>query len=188
MTLPPARHVVIVGLMGAGKSTVGRRVASLLQRAFVDADLALEEITDRTIADIFATEGESAFRAIEADVLEELLEHHEPTVIAAGGGVVLREDSRARLEHPNVTTVWLDASPAFLASRIAPRSHRPLLDGADTPAEVLERLHAERAPLYAQVADAVIPVEPFHRDDEGSKGELAEQIAALVVAREEQVA
>ena len=104
--------------MGSGKTTVGRRVAELLGRDFIDADSALEEITDRTIAEIFDTDGEAAFRAIEADVLEELLEHHEPTVVAAGGGVVLREDSRERLKRPLVTTVWLDASPAFLASRV----------------------------------------------------------------------
>ena len=96
-----ARHVVLVGLMGSGKTTVGRRLAARLERAFVDADEALEEIADRTIAEVFAEDGERGFRAIEADVLEELLEHHEPTVIASGGGVVLSGEnldlSRARI-------------------------------------------------------------------------------------------
>src|SRR3546814_4649579 len=80
---------------------------------------------------------------MEADVLAELLEHHEPTVIAAGGGVVLHPDSRERLCRPGVTAVWLDASPAFLASRVAPKPHRPLLQGDQSPREVLERLRSE---------------------------------------------
>ena len=88
-------HVVLVGLMGSGKTTVGRRLAARLGRDFIDADDALAEITDRTIAEIFATDGEDAFRAIEADVLEELLEHHQPTVIASGGGVVLATEQPA---------------------------------------------------------------------------------------------
>ena len=85
-----ARHVVLVGLMGSGKTTVGRRLASRLDRHFVDADAALEEIADRSVAEIFEQDGEAAFRALEADTFEELLEHHEPCVIASGGGLVLR--------------------------------------------------------------------------------------------------
>ena len=85
-----ARHVVLVGLMGSGKTTVGRRLASRLDRHFVDADAAIEEITDRTIAEIFEDDGEQGFRDLEADTFEELLEHHEPCVIAAGGGLDLR--------------------------------------------------------------------------------------------------
>lgn len=185
----PARHVVLVGLMGSGKTTVGRRMAGLLGRDFVDADAALEEIVDRTIADIFTTDGEAAFRAIEADVLEELLEHHESTVIAAGGGVVLREESRARLQRPSVTTVWLDASPAFLASRVTRKPHRPLLHGEDSPRDVLDRLHQERAPLYAEVADITVVVEPFHRrEGDDSKAAMAQRIAQLVSAHEAEVA
>lgn len=186
MTLPPARHVVLVGLMGSGKSTVGRRLASRMGRDFVDADAALEEITDRRIAEIFENDGEDAFRAIEADVLEELLEHHEPTVIAAGGGVVLHPDSRDRLRRPEVTTVWLDASPAFLASRIRRKPHRPLL-GQEAPRDVLERLHAQRASLYAEVSDVTVDVEPFHRDEESTKRALAERIAELIAAHEAEV-
>ncbi|MEO7428353.1 MAG: shikimate kinase [Acidimicrobiales bacterium] len=177
------RHVVLVGLMGTGKTTVGRRLAARLERDFIDADDALAEITDRTIAEIFATDGEDAFRAIEADVLEEVLEHHRPAVIASGGGVVLREDSRQRLRGPAVTVVWLTASPAFLASRIEGKPHRPLL--AQEPAiDVLTRLHAERTSLYTEVADIVVDVEPFHRSEEKPKKALAARIAELVVAHE----
>jgi shikimate kinase len=179
-----ARHVALVGLMGSGKTTVGRRLAARLDRGFVDADAALVDIADRSIAEIFATDGEEAFRAIEADVLEELLEHHEPTVIATGGGVVLRPESRRRLQAPEVTVVWLDAVPAFLASRVEGRSHRPLLAGDEPARDVLTRLHAERAPLYAEVADLTIDVQPFHRDDDEPRTALAARIAELVVARE----
>jgi len=178
------RHVVLVGLMGSGKTTVGRRLASHLGRTFVDADAALEEITDRTIAEVFAEDGERGFRAIEADVLEELLEHHEPTVIASGGGVVLSGENRRRLQQPNVTTVWLDASPAFLASRVETKAHRPLLAGGDSPRQVLERLHAEREHLYREVADIVVDVEPFHHGEEKPKRALAARIAELVLAHE----
>lgn len=172
--------MVLVGLMGSGKTTVGKRLAARLERDFVDADAALEEITDRTIPEIFASDGERGFRAIESDVLEELLEHHEPTVIASGGGVVLSGENRHRLRQPWVTVVWLDAGPAFLASRVEAKPHRPLLAGDESAREVLTRLHAERAPLYAEVADLVVEVEPFHRDEEKPKRALAERIAELV--------
>ena len=177
-------HVVLVGLMGSGKSTVGRRLAARLEREFIDADDALVEIADRSIADIFATDGESGFRAIEADVLEELLEHHTPAIIASGGGVVLREENRARLRSPGVTTVWLTARPAFLASRTSPKPHRPLLSGDEDPREVLARLDAERGPLYREVADITIDVEPFHLEDDKPKSVLADRLAELIVAHE----
>lgn len=178
------RHVVLVGLMGSGKTTVGRRLAKRLDRGFVDADDALEEIADRTIAEIFAADGERGFRAIEADVLEELLEHHEATVIASGGGVVLSGENRRRLAQPNVTVVWLDGSPAFLASRVEAKAHRPLLVGAESHRDVLARLHAEREALYREVADIRVDVEPFHHSEEKPKRALAEQIADLVRAHE----
>ncbi|MGH9085442.1 MAG: shikimate kinase [Acidimicrobiales bacterium] len=181
--MPVTRHVVLVGLMGSGKTTVGRRLAARLGREFIDADRALEEITDRTIADIFETDGEAAFRDIEADVLEELLEHHAPAVVASGGGVVLHPDSRIRLRGADVTVVWLDAGPAFLASRVEGKAHRPLLAGEEPAREVLARLHAERAPLYAEVADLTVDVEPFHQEDK-ARSALADRVADLVVAYE----
>jgi shikimate kinase len=182
-----ARHVVLVGLMGSGKTTIGRRVASRLDRHFVDADAALEEIADRTIADIFESDGERAFRDLEADTFEELLEHHEPCVIASGGGLVLRSDNRTRMRRRDITVVFLEASPAFLASRVAGKPHRPLLHGTDSALDVLTRLHAERAPLYAEVADLTVDIEPFHAAEEKPKRALAESIADLVLAHETQV-
>lgn len=177
-------HVVLVGLMGSGKTTVGRRVAAQLDRDFIDADDAFVEIVDRTIAEVFQTDGEEGFRSIEADVLEDLLEHHRPAVIASGGGVVLREDNRTRLRDPRVTVVWLDASPAFLASRVKRKGHRPLLAGDEPALDVLTRLHAERAPLYAEVADLTVDIEPLRRDEESPKAAVAQRVAELLRARE----
>ncbi len=181
------RHVVLVGLMGSGKTTVGRRLAARLDRHFVDADAALEEIADRSIAEIFEQDGEVGFRDLESDTFEELLEHHEPCVIASGGGLVLRTDNRARLRRPDVTVVFLDAGPAFLASRVAGKTHRPLITDAESAREILTGLHAERAPLYAEVADITVAIEPFHAGEEKPKHALAACIAELVTAHETQV-
>jgi shikimate kinase len=180
-------HIVLVGLMGSGKTTVGKRLAARLDRHFVDADAALEEIADRTIAEIFEQDGVDRFRDLEADTFEELLEHHEPCVIASGGGLVLRSDNRARLRRRDLTVVFLDAGPAFLASRVEGKTHRPLLQGPEPARVVLDRLHAERAPLYAEVADIIVAVEPFHAQEEKPKRALAEHIAELVLAHEAQV-
>lgn len=174
--------VVLVGLMGSGKTTVGRRLAARMDRPFVDADEALEARAGRSIAEIFETDGEEAFRDLEAEVLAWLVAAPQPGVIASGGGVVLRPENRAILANDDVTVVWLDASPAFLASRVERKAHRPLLAGEASPLEVLERLHAERAPLYAEVADHVIGVEPFHEGEDKPKRALAERIADLLGA------
>lgn len=179
-----AGHVVLVGLMGTGKSTVGRRIAARLERGFVDADEALVDRAGRSIAEIFADDGEDVFRNLEADVLQSLLAEERPAIIASGGGVVLREESRQRLQQPGVTTVWLTASPEFLASRVSPKPHRPLLSTDEPTLDVLARLHAERGPLYEEVADLTVDVQPFHRDDAGPRTALADRIIDLVVAHE----
>jgi shikimate kinase len=176
--------VVLVGLMGSGKTTVGRRLASRLERPFIDADEAAEATTGRTIAELFEVRGEDGFRDVETDVLCTVLAGPEPVVVAAGGGVVLRPANRARLKADDVTVVFLDASPAFLASRIERKAHRPLLAGDASPREVLERLHGERAELYTEVADVVVSVEPFHEGEEKPKQALAARIADLLAERE----
>lgn len=181
-------HVVLVGLMGSGKTTAGRRAAARLEREFIDADRALEEIADRTIPEIFDTDGEAGFRAIETDVLEELLEHHQPTVIATGGGVVLAEANRRILRDPSITVVWLDASPAFLASRVEGKPGRPLLAGDEPAAAVLGRLHAERAPLYAEVADITVDIQPPARGGDHPKETVADRVVELVLAHEARLA
>lgn len=171
-------HVVLVGLMGTGKTTVGRRLARALHRPFVDADEHAEETRGRSIADIFATDGEAAFRSLEASVLTALLARSEPTVVAAGGGVVVTAANRERLLDPNVTVVWLRASPKFLASRALAKPHRPLLQG--DASIVLHRLHDEREPLYAEVADITVDVEELRRGREKPKQAIAEHVAVAV--------
>lgn len=164
--------------MGSGKTTVGRRVAKRLGRPFVDADTAIEDHAGRSVREVFATDGEAGFRKLEAEVLEELLSAAEPSVIAAGGGVVVTDTNRTRLQRADVFVVWLRASAAFLASRAKPKEHRPLLD--DDPEATLIRLADERDGWYAEVADAVVEVEPAHRDEDKPKAHLADLIVELL--------
>jgi shikimate kinase len=172
------RHVVLVGPMGVGKTTVGRRLARELQRPFADADEQLELRAGRTIPVIFRRDGEQAFRRLESEVLDDLLGRPDPLVVAAGGGVVVSPENRALLGR-RAFVVWLRASPGFLAARADP-AHRPLLAGDPDPAATLRRLVATRAPLYAEVADATVDVEPFHAADDKPKRALAHHIAQLM--------
>ena len=173
---------MLVGLSGSGKSSVGRRVAALLQRPFRDADDEIEERTGRTVREIFATDGEPAFREIEADVMADLLAFSEPSVIAAGGGAVVTESTRKLLTQPDVFVVWLTATPEFLASRTSKKAHRPLLD--DDAAGSLVRLLDERAGWYEEVADVMFDVQPAHRaaPKPEAKDNIAKAIAAMVTA------
>lgn len=168
-------HVALVGLMGSGKTSVGRRLAKLLDRPFVDCDEGFIARYGRTIAEVFAEDGEDAFRTMESKLLEELLAVRSPLVLATGGGVVVREENRRRLRQDDVKVVLLHAEPAFLAARAKAKAHRPLLAG-DDPAAVLARLHAERIGWYLEVADDVVAVEPFHNEG-GPKDAMAEYLA-----------
>lgn len=174
------RHVVLVGLPGVGKSTVGRRLAKELERPFADVDEQVELAAGATIPAIFRDRGEAGFRRLEAGVVADLLGRPHPLVIAAGGGVVTVDANRARLAGAYV--IWLRASPAFLAGRTDP-THRPLLAG--NARVTLGRLAAERAPLYAAVADMAVEVEGFHAADEKPKRALARHIAGLLAAAAE---
>ena len=175
-------HVVLVGMMGSGKTTVGRRAAKLLGRPFVDADEAFIPRYGRTVAEVFAADGEAGFRRLEAELLAEVLEVSTPLVVACGGGVVTTEDNRRRLCQPDVYVVWLRAEPAFLASRTQQKADRPLLSG--DPRAVLERLSIEREPWYAEVADAALDVGAFHEWGSQPKRAMAEKVAELVRAKE----
>jgi shikimate kinase len=170
-------HVVLVGLMGTGKSTVGQLLADRWGWPLVDSDAQVEARTGRTVREIFETDGEPAFRRLEAEALAAALEGAAPSVIAAAGGVVLDPANRARLRASG-TVVWLTGDPDVLAARAtAPGGdHRPLLEG--DPDETMRRLAAERAPLYAEVADHTVAV------DTRSAAEVADAIAALVDAPE----
>ena len=172
--------MVLVGLMGSGKTTVGKKVAKVLGAPFVDADVELEARTGRMVADWF-TDGEDAFRAAEADLLADVLAGPTPTVVGAGGGVVVRKANRRRLREADVCVVYLHGEPGFLASRAKAKPHRPLLADAD-PAEVLGRLYDERDGWYRDVADAVVEVRPAHEAGEKPKWRLAEQVVEALQA------
>ncbi len=151
------QHLVLVGMMAVGKTTVARALAEQLGRPLFDSDAMIEQRTGRTVREIFADDGEPAFRVLETEVLNVALANDEPAVIAAAGGVVLSADNRKALNTANVRVVWLCADPATLAERIHAGNHRPLLDG--DPAGTLERMLGEREALYREVADAIVVVD-----------------------------
>jgi 5-deoxy-5-amino-3-dehydroquinate synthase len=166
------RHIVLIGMMGAGKTTVGHLLAERLGRRLVDSDELIEARTGRTVREIWEAEGEPAYRLLESAAFTEALDADEPLVVAAAGGVLLREDNREALRRSGALVVWLRAEPGVLAERAARGEHRPLLDG--DPAGAMRRLLAEREPLYRAAADTVVDV------DGRSPGEAVELITALV--------
>jgi shikimate kinase len=148
-----SRSVVLVGMMGAGKSTIGRRLAARLRLSFVDADAEIEAAhAGMTIPEIFATHGQPYFRNGEARVIARLLDNG-PSVLATGGGAFMREDTRNRIRDKAVS-IWLRADADIILRRVKRRADRPLLQTAD-PAATIGRLIEERHPVYQQ-ADLTI--------------------------------
>lgn len=144
---PAPRTVALVGLMGVGKTTVGRRLARALGLPFKDADAEIEIAAGRSVSDIFAERGEQEFRSGERRVIRRLLDG-PPLVLATGGGAFMNPETR-RLIRARAVSVWLRADLEVLMRRVARRDTRPLLRDRD-PREVLERLAAERYPVYAE--------------------------------------
>lgn len=140
------KPIVLVGLMGVGKSTVGRRLAARLGLPFVDADTEIEAAAGMTIAEIFERFGEAHFRDGERRVIARLIDG-TPKVVATGGGAFLNDETR-RLILENAVAVWLNATPQVLADRVRRRDTRPLLRNRD-PLEVLTELARVRNPVYA---------------------------------------
>ena len=147
------RTVALVGLMGAGKSTVGRRLATKLGRPFVDSDDEIEKAAGLSVADIFALHGEDEFRRVEHKVLQRLL-NGPPQVVATGGGAYLMPETR-ELMRQHAVTVWLNADLETLWKRVSRRNHRPLLRRPDAK-QVLASLFDERRPIY-ELADLTVP-------------------------------
>lgn len=142
------RSIVLIGMMGVGKSSIGRRLGARLGIPFVDADAEIEAAAGMSIADIFARHGEAAFRSGESRVIARLLDGG-PQVLATGGGAVMNPDTRALIKEKGVS-VWLSADFDLLMRRISKRkAERPMLHTAD-PAATLSSLLAEREPIYAQ--------------------------------------
>lgn len=169
-----SRTVALVGMMGAGKSSVGRRLAARLGVGFKDADSEIERAAGCPIPEIFDRFGEGAFRDGERKVIARLL-GDPPHVLATGGGAFIDPTTRARLKESAVT-VWIKAPIEVLLARVQRRDNRPLLRGGD-PRETLERLLGERTPIYAE---ADITVE----SDDGPHSMAVDQIVAALKARE----
>ena len=142
-----ARTVVLVGLMGAGKSCIGRRLAQRMGLAFIDADAEVERAAGCSIAEIFQRYGENAFRDGERRVMARLLKG-APSILAAGGGAFMDPQTRA-LIHECAISVWLRADLETLAARTGGRNHRPLLNSGN-PRETLKNLMDTRYPVYAE--------------------------------------
>jgi len=155
-----SRSVVLVGMMGAGKSSIGRRLAQRLGISFVDADAEIEAAAGMTIAEIFATYGESYFRSGEQRVIARLLESG-PQVLATGGGAFMNDETRAGIRQKGVS-VWLKAEFDVLMRRVKRRAtaDRPMLQG--DPAQRIRHLMDERYPLYAQADVTVMSREVSH--------------------------
>jgi shikimate kinase len=154
------RAIVLVGLMGAGKSTIGKRLAARLKLPFVDADQEIERAAGQTITEIFERFGEAAFRDGERRVIARLIDGRRK-VIATGGGAFMQPDTR-RLILDRATAVWLDADLDVLAERVARREGRPLLKDRD-PRQVLGELAAIRNPIYA-LAPVHVRSQPLPHD------------------------
>lgn len=160
------RPIVLIGMMGAGKSAIGRKLAARLDWPFVDADHEIEAAANMSIPDIFEAYGEPEFRRLEASVMARLLDAG-PSVLATGGGAFMNADTRAAIAASAVS-VWLSADIDLLMARVARKSTRPLLKAPD-PRAVMQKLIDERYPVYAR-ADVTVA----SRD--ASKEEMAQTV------------
>jgi len=163
----PRNNIFLVGMPGAGKTTVGRQLARHMQRCFIDADHEIEARTGVRIPHIFDIEGEQGFRDREAKVIADLAARSDQ-VVATGGGAILRPENRAALRQAG-TVIYLNVAPGMLYERTRLDPNRPLLQ-VDDPRKKIEELFAQRDPLYREVADIVI------NSLGGSIGQLVRQV------------
>ncbi len=168
-----SRSIVFVGLMGAGKTAIGRRVASALGLTFTDSDHEIETVSRMTVPELFERYGEAEFRALEQRVIARILESG-PQVLSTGGGAYMNEHTREAIAERAVS-VWLKADIDTLMDRVSKKQNRPLLKNPD-PRAVMQRLMAERYPVYAK-ADVTVPTR-----DERKEVIAAEVITALFTA------
>jgi shikimate kinase len=141
------RNLVFVGLMGAGKTVIGKLVAEALGLSFVDSDLEIERVSTMTIPELFQQYGEAEFRALESRVIERLLKDG-PRVISTGGGAYINEDTRRAIARRDIA-IWLKADLDTLMARVSRRPNRPLLQN-DDPRGTMQRLIEQRYPVYAE--------------------------------------
>jgi shikimate kinase len=165
------KHIVLVGLMGAGKTSVGRQLASQMNLTFVDTDLEVEYAAGLRISDIFEIYGEDAFRELEEKVIARVLKEPGPTVIATGGGAYMSKISQQNIKAYGVS-IWLKASLDILMERIVTTVHRPILQTGNRR-EVLAELIDKRYPIYGQ-ADIMLEV------DKTSAGNMAHKLRRVL--------
>jgi shikimate kinase len=172
-----ARSIVLVGMMGSGKSSIGKRLAQRLGLPFIDADAEIETAAAMSIPEIFAKRGEAEFRAGEKRVIERLLSHG-PQVLATGGGAFMNAGTRERIAAQGIS-IWLRAEPDVLMRRVRKRANRPLLQTAN-PDQTLRDMLAVRAPVYA-LADITVDSrdEPHEIGVEAILAALNAHLAAL---------
>ncbi|MGH9298026.1 MAG: shikimate kinase [Acidimicrobiales bacterium] len=151
-----SEHVMLIGMMGSGKSTTGSSLSRLMRRPFHDSDAEILLRTGLTVPEIFERHGEAAFRAEERVVLASALTSRPPSVIAVAGGAVFNPDSRRRIRQAGVV-VWLRARPVTLVRRVGSGHGRPLLE--HDPAGTLAQLDSFRRPVYSSIADVVVDVD-----------------------------
>ncbi len=181
------RHVVLVGMMGSGKTGTGRELARLLGRRFVDCDELVAGSAQRSIPEIFAAEGEAGFRRRESETLAAVLADRPAAVVAGGGGVVIDAGNRRLLR--GATVCWLRARPEVLAARVGNDPGRPLLATATDAEGALDRLtriSAERNGWYGEVADIVLDVDDLSVADAAAA--LADRVADLAASGAVEVA
>lgn len=166
------KHVILIGFMGAGKTTVGTACARMFGLPLLDTDQMIEEMAGTTISEIFAKQGETAFRRIETAVLKALLERKETAVISVGGGLPLLEENRRMLKQIG-TVIYLEVSPETVLSRLKGDTTRPLLQGGDAREKVYDMI-GRRDPIYRQAADLIVNVDG--REVEKIAEELRERI------------
>ena len=155
-----SRSIVFVGLMGAGKTAIGRRVAAVLSLPFIDSDQEIESVSRMTIAELFDRYGEAEFRSLEQRVILRVLEAG-PQILSTGGGAFINAQTRAAIAERGLS-VWLKADVDTLMERVSKKQNRPLLKTAD-PRGTLERLMIERHPVYA-LADLTVPTRDEHKE------------------------
>lgn len=170
--MSPPRRLYLVGFMGAGKSTVGKRVAKRLEWDFVELDDRIEARSGRPIPTIFREEGEQAFRDLEGQILREIARGETPCVVACGGGVPLRADNRRVLRETGIP-IHLMVRPETVLDRVGKDANRPLLPSGEGRQERVKRLWEERQDAYNAFDRSVVT-------DDRSPGEVADRVIALL--------
>lgn len=164
---PNTSNIVLIGLMGAGKTTIGRKLALRLNREFVDTDHEIEARSGASVATIFELEGEEGFRRRESKMLAQVMQGQQQ-VVTTGGGAPVRAENRPVIARGFV--IYLEADPKQLWHRLRMDQSRPLLSQSSDPRATLEKLHAERDPIYRQLANCIVT------STRGSMGQVLSQI------------